>query len=394
MKICAVICEYDPFHNGHKYQLDVIREKSGCDAVLCLMSGNFTQRGEIAVLSKFARARHAVENGADACLELPAAFAVAPAELFAGGAVHLLSSIPSVDSLAFGCESGSKEDFLAAANATLVEDKTFKARFKENMARGLSYAKARTETALSLSNGLDPDLFIKPNNLLGVEYCRALLLAKSKISPMPIPRVGGGYSDSELKENYSSASAIRAALKDGGKKERKLLKANLPEGVLDDLENAPQTAYKEAALCALIAKPLSDVARTTDCSEGLENRLRDLARTSPDYDELMQKVVSKRYTLSHLKRILAQNLLGLTRKDTKEYLSSPLYYKLLCVKKERKEALLSALSEGEYPLIARKSDEQKLKKSALSCYETDVRANDLFNILTKSYTNAHETLFV
>ncbi|MDE5897392.1 MAG: nucleotidyltransferase family protein, partial [Clostridia bacterium] len=126
MKFCAVICEYNPFHNGHRYQLAEIRKASGCDKILCLMSGNFTQRGEPAVFNKYVRARHALTCGADAVIELPAAFAVSPAELFARGAGHILASQPAVEKLAYGCEHGTKEEFLATAKATLTEDKQFK----------------------------------------------------------------------------------------------------------------------------------------------------------------------------------------------------------------------------------------------------------------------------
>ena len=175
MKICAIICEYNPFHNGHLYQLQQIREKSGCDKILCLMSGNFTQRGEAAVFHKSVRARHAVENGADAVIELPAVFSVSSAELFAGGAIHLLASLPAVTTLAFGCESGDREAFLTAAKASLSEDKEFKAALKENMKDGTSYAKAHTQTVLAFNTDVDESLLTSPINILGVEYCKSIL---------------------------------------------------------------------------------------------------------------------------------------------------------------------------------------------------------------------------
>ncbi len=394
MKICAVICEYNPFHNGHKYQLGEIRRLSGCDTVLCLMSGDFTQRGEIAVLDKFTRARHAVENGADAVLELPVSFSVAPAELFASGAVHILSSSPAVACLAFGCESGTKADFLAAAKASLCEDKPFKALLKENMKSGASYVKARTETLLALNRDLDGSLFSSPNNILGVEYCRALLAQGSAIEPLPIPRVGGGYADERLFAEFSSAAAIRAALLSNSRKEKRLLKENLPAGVLGDLESYCPTSFKTATLLAMLSKTPEEIARCTDCSEGLENRLRAAIRSCPDYDAVLEKVVSKRYTLSRIKRLLAQNFLSLSKKETLEALRSPLYYRALCVKAEKKEALFSALSQGAFPLLARKSDVSLLKRAALNCHEIDLRAGDLFNILSKISVNPHETLFV
>ena len=141
MKICAIICEFNPFHNGHKYILDKARELSGCDALICIMSGSFTQRGNICVIDKFLRAKHAVVCGADCILELPTAFSVAPAEIFAKGAVKILSSVPEIDTLAFGCESGSEADFLSAAKILSDESGNFKEALKKSLDTGESYAK-------------------------------------------------------------------------------------------------------------------------------------------------------------------------------------------------------------------------------------------------------------
>ena len=394
MKFCAVICEYNPFHNGHKYQLEQIRERSGCDKILCLMSGNFTQRGEAAVFHKYVRARHAVLNGADAVIELPAAFAVASAPVFAGGAVHILSSLPSVNALAFGCESGDKESFLTAAKATLSEDKEFKAALKENMRDGTSYAKAHTQTVLALNTDIDESLLTSPNNILGVEYCKAILQKGAQIEPLPIPRVGGGYADTALFKDFSSATALRLALLDESSKAQKLVKKNLPANVWADVRNYQKLPAEKAALAALVRAETEEVALCTDCSEGLENRLKAMTKTNPEYADMLDKVVSKRYTLSRLKRILIQNLLKIRLKDVKNYLSSPLYCKVLAVKKEGAEEILSALGESAFPLISRKSDALTLKKDALDCFLTDVRANDIYNVLSGQHTNEYETLFV
>ena len=174
MKFCAIICEYNPFHNGHKYQLAEARRLSGCDKILCIMSGNFTQRGEAAVFHKYERARHAVENGADAVIELPAAFSVSPAQLFACGAVHILAAIPAVQTLAFGCESGDKESFLRTARATLSESKQFKAALKENMKDGTSYIRARNAALLSSGADVDEALLSSPKGVavgeIGLDY--------------------------------------------------------------------------------------------------------------------------------------------------------------------------------------------------------------------------------
>lgn len=394
MKICAVICEYNPFHNGHKYQFERIREQSGCDGILCLMSGNFTQRGDMAVFGKYDRARHAVENGADAVLELPAAFAVSPAELFARGAVHILNSIPAVSALAFGCESGTAESFLSAARATLSEDKQFKAALKENMKDGTSYAKARTQTVLAFNGDIDESLLTSPNNILGTEYCRALLLERSAIAPLPVARVGGGYADTAVFRNFSSATALRACMREDTRKARKALKNNLPPTVFESLPAHPCEPFKQTAMYALVTASPERIAQTPDCSEGLENRFAAMSRSNPDYDEMLSKIVSKRYTLSRLKRILVQNLLSVRLKDVRDYLESPLYCKVLALKKEGAEEVLACLKAGKFPPITRKSDALVLKKDALACFGTDVRANDIYNVLTETHTNEFQTLFV
>ena len=403
MKFCAVICEYNPFHNGHRYQLAEMRRLSGCDKTLCIMSGNFTQRGEAAIADKYLRARHAVLCGADAVIELPAAFAVSPAELFAKGAVHILSSLPSVQTLAFGCESGTKEDFLSAAKATLSEDKQFKAALKENMKDGTSYIRARNSAVLALNTDVDESLLTSPNNVLGTEYCRAILAERSSIQPLPIPRVGGGYADTALFKDFSSAAALRAALEtDLGadthapltRKTQKALKRNMPDCVYRELLFWKRLHYKEAALCALLSSTAEQIALCPDCSEGLENRILAMAKSNPDYDDALKKCVSKRYTLSRLKRILVQNFLGVRLKEVRDYAESPLYYNVLAVKKDCADEILAELSKGQYPAITRKSDYSKLKKSAVACFETDIHANDLYNALSGIYTNPYETLFL
>ena len=394
MQYCAVICEYNPFHNGHRYQLAEMRRQSGCGGVLCLMSGNFTQRGDAAVFEKYTRAAHAVESGADVVLELPAAFAVSAAETFAKGAVHILTSLPCVTHLAFGCESGTKEDFLRTARATLAESKQFKAALKENMKDGTSYLRARNAALLAAGADVDEALLTSPNNILGTEYCRALLEAGSKIEPIPIPRVGGGYADTALFKDFSSASALRLALADGSRKAKKALKRNLPAHVYAAAEGYAPIPYEQAAMCALTAQKESELARCPDCAEGLENRLKAMVRSTPVYGEMLKKVVSKRYTLARLKRILAENFLSITREAVQSFLAAPLYCKVLAVRGSAAEEILNDLSAGAYPLIVRKSDYSKLSKAALDCFALDVRANDLYNALTGVPTNEYETRFV
>jgi len=394
MRICAVVCEYNPFHNGHKHQLEQIRERSSCDKILCLMSGNFTQRGDIAVFDQYTRAVHALKNGADVVVQLPTAFAVSSAEQFARGAVRLLSSVPAVKTLAFGAENGSAEEFLAAARATLSEDKQFKSRLKEAMKDGTSYVKAHTQTVLELNPSLDASLFTLPNNILGVEYCRAILENKSDIVPLPLPRIGGDYKSDALLKNFSSASAIRSVLAEPTAKQMKLLKGNVPSDVFADCKKAVPNSYRQAALCALLAAAPETVTAAPDCSEGLENRLRAMTKSNPDYETVLDKCVSKRYTRARLKRILLQNFLGVTRKDVKLYLESPLYYKVLGIRKSGSEELLAALSQGAFPVLARGRDVRGFKKEALACFALDAHAVELYNVLAGTQMSEYEMRIV
>ena len=165
MKICAIICEYNPFHNGHLYQLREAKRISGADALLCIMSGNFVQRGEAAIMDKFTRAKHAVQAGADVVIELPTLFATSNAELFAKGAIHLLSSIPDVSILCFGCENSNKETLIQTAEKLNNEPKDVSKKIKEYVGNGLSYAKAR---AKAWDGQIPLELLTSPNNILGI----------------------------------------------------------------------------------------------------------------------------------------------------------------------------------------------------------------------------------
>jgi len=372
MKICAIICEYNPFHNGHLYQLQEAKRLSNADAVLCIMSGNFVQRGEAAILSKFTRAKHAVLAGADAVIELPTAFATSNAELFAKGAIKLLSAIPSVQTLCFGAEHADKEAFLHAARLLINEPKHIAEKIKALMNTGLSYAKAR---ASAWTGEIDEVLLSSPNNILGLEYAKAILAENSSIEILPILRVGGGYSDGNLHENYSSASAIRSAIAN-----KLPLGENLPSFVLEDLPDCLDERLETLEKYALLNKTAKEIAQVCDCTEGLENALKKAAESDAP---LVETLTSARYTTSRIRRIALQNLLNIDKTLIQQSLQGDLYLRLLAVKNGQKE-VLSALSECVYPLIARPRDGILLAGDAKKCYEADLFAERVYNLLYPS----------
>lgn len=371
MKICGIICEYNPFHFGHLYQLEEAKRLSGCDAVLCVMSGSFVQRGEAAVLGRYERARHAVQAGADAVIELPAVFSSSPAELFAKGAVKMLSALPEVKWLCFGAESGSKEEFIAAARALNEEPEAVSKEIGRLMQGGRSYARARAEAW----KGKIPPLLDSPNDILGVEYTRAVLTLSSGPEILPVRRVGSGYADETMRGKYSSASAIRVSLARG---EREGLGEALPPYVAQSLNKNIEDHLEALEKYALLTVSAERLRAVADCREGLENALKRAAEEN--LPSLAQALTSKRYTTSRIRRILLQNLLGISEALIRESLSAPLYLRLLAAKDGR-EDVLSALGGADFPLIVRTGDEKKLSGTAKECLGKDEFAARVFRIV-------------
>ena len=379
MKICAVICEYNPFHNGHLHQLNEARRLSGADAVLCIMSGNFVQRGEAAITDKFTRAKHAVLGGADAVIELPTIFATSNAELFAKGAISILSTIPDVTTLCFGAETNDKAAFIQTATLLNNEPNEVSQKIKSLTGEGISYAKAR---AIAWQNALTCNLLTSPNNILGVEYTRAILERNAKIEILPIQRLGGGYKDNQLNEEFSSASAIRAAISANTS-----LKNALPDFVKVDLPKELTAKLDCLEKFAILSRGEEEIRRVCDCTEGLENAFKKAATQEKDFAE---SLTSARYTSSRIRRIALQNLLNIDESFIRESLQSPLYLRVLAVKKT--SDILSALSQSTLPIIARAHDEDVLNAVAKRSYEVDRFAENVYTLL---YTPTHNrTIFI
>lgn len=380
MRICGIICEYNPFHNGHAYLLNEARKQSGCDAVVCIMSGCFTQRGEMAVLDKYTRAAHAVLAGADAVVELPVPFACAPAELFAKGAIKLLASLPDFCVLAFGSETGDKQALLSAARAQedSEQESGFKATLKKYLKAGLSLTKARSQALAETGKTDTAGILSSPNDILAIEYIKAMSAFECRADILPIQRLGAGYSDEKMLKNFSSATAIRSAL---SQKKERAIKKNVPDFVFQDLKNAVDGfVFKKIALCAALKMPAEQMKKLTDCSEGLENRIKAFARNTTDYDEFVSKVTTKRYISSRIRRILVSAVLEMEEELVRKALRSPLYLKILAAKKDSADKILPALRNSAFPLLTRRSDLALMGKPASEVYAKDELASDIFRL--------------
>ena len=389
MKIAVTICEYNPFHNGHAYSLEQIKKTSGADAVVCVMSGNFTERGEIAIMHKYVRAKHAVLAGADLVVELPTVFATAPAEIFASGAVKIAESLSGERTLFFGIENGTKDGLIATASYLLRESSEFKTLLKEELKTGASFARARYNALEKLNPpGIDLGFTTSPNNILALEYAKAVIERGYKTELSPILRMGAGYKAEKPDGKFFSASGIRELLTTG--KKRKAAKF-MPKFVYNDLPDE-LVSVDDLVLYALLSMPKKDIAHIIDCTEGLENRVKAHVKDCFTRKELIDKLSTKRYTVPRLSRIMLATLLGIDEKLVSRCLKSDLYLKILAIDKNKTD-LLSALG-GKIPFVMRKRDADELSGVAAECFEKDVFANEIYNLAAKTKTNEFYSLLV
>lgn len=307
MNITGIICEYNPLHLGHKKQLDTIRKLQGADSgIVCLMSGNFVQRGAPAVIDKAVRAKTAILNGADLVLELPVTAALNSAEGFAAGGVSILS--PFCTHLCFGAETPDTELLMQTAGILLSD--AFREALRSCLDRGLSFPAAR-QAALD-AMGADTTLVETPNNILAVEYCKAILTRNSKMQILPILRPGSYHSQSPDFEN-PSATAVREQMLSGNPWQNLV-----PQTAVSDFEAAPLhslAAGERAILCKLRSMRDEEFEALPFSGEGLWRKLMHAARSCASLDDIIITTKSKRYTRTRLDRMIMCAFLGITQKD-------------------------------------------------------------------------------
>lgn len=390
MKICACIAEYNPLHLGHLKHLSYIKNDLKAENIVVIMSGNFTQRGEPAVMNKYKRAKQAIISGADVVIELPTVFATGNAETFAKGAINLLCDLNIADGICFGAETPDKEKFISLATAMNDESKEFKRALKEELDTGVSLAKAKFLALKSLGRtDLDETLISSPNNILGLEYTKALQKRKSNIEIFPMQREGD-HNDIVFKKGITSATSIRSIIRLA---QFKKLKKSLPPYVYNELNDYP-SAFDKMIMASVLKSPTENLAQIADCTEGLENRIKALSKDNRSVEKLVGKTATKRYTETRIRRILINCFLGIDIDFVKNCLETPLYAKILAIKAERKDLISTMTEKSAIPILTRKSDTTQLKKTAQECFIKDTLANELYNLATEENNNEYQTLFV
>lgn len=381
MKIVGIIAEFNPFHNGHKYLIEKAKEVTGADTVLCIMSGSFTQLGNIALVDKIKRAKIALQNGVDVVLELPTIYSTASSEYFARGAVTILNSLHCIDYLCFGSETADIEELKQIANKLIFNDKAIWESITDELRNGLSFAASRQNAISKFLTQYETDISSLSNNILAIEYIKTLIELKSTIVPIAIKRIE--------QENVTSATNIRNLLE---KKEYvgKYIPGVLPENLVFNKEMYTLLKY------TIVSKGVNYISKINEVTEGLENKIYSELNNSKSYDEFIQNIKSKRYQLSKIKRIMINILLDITKED---FISlntdSNVYAHILAIKEDRKKEILSYMNQyANIPILTSINDDviKNLSTTVGNSISLDIQSTNIHSIISneninKDYTN-------
>lgn len=369
MKISGIVCEYNPFHNGHLYHIKKTRE-NGADCIIAVMSGSFVQRGELAASDKFSRASAALKGGADLVIEIPVSYSLSSAEYYARGAIHIMNAFGCVDEISFGCECG---DIALIERAAAAADRVSGSReIKKLCESGISYPSA-VSLAVKESFGEDTaEILESPNNVLAVEYVRAVNFFKSDIKPFAVKRKAAAH-DSDIEENgFASASHIRRLISEGGD-----IGGLVPDFSLENLrETASLKRLERIILYKLRTSSLEEIKELPDVGQGLEYRIKE-AGMCGSLDEIINQIKTKRYTMARIRRIIMSMLIGIKKTDL-EIL--PPYGRILGMNKRGCEALSEAKKRWEIPFDTSPARLRKSGSAAERYVELESRACDIYGL--------------
>ena len=388
--VLGIIAEYNPFHNGHLYQIEEAKRKTGAKYVVAVMSGNFTQRGDTSLVNKWAKAQMAIANGVDIVLELPTVYSISSAENFAQGAIKVLDSLKIVDTLCFGTET---DDFAALNNISNIlsnEPKEYTAILNHELSKGLSYPKARENALMMYLNDIKryANIVSGSNNILGIEYLKALKSLKSPMTPLAIQRKKVYYNDERIVDEYASSTAIRKLLTLGEFDEiRKVMPTTSYRILKDEIEKGNYvlniTKYEKEILYNLRKMSVEDIANLPDVSEGLENLIKNAANSCNNLEELINIIKSKRYTQTRIQRILLYALLGITKKDMDTSKKITPYARVLGVSAKGREMLSDICKINrriQMITSVKKYLEYTNNKALKEMLEKDIFATDIYTL--------------
>lgn len=391
--VLGIIAEFNPFHNGHLHHLVESKKITNSDYCIAIMSGNFTQRGEISIVDKWEKAKMAITNGVDLVIELPTLYAISSAENFASGAIKILNSLGVVDYISFGSESNNISLLDEIANVLAFEPQQYKTLLSHELSRGESYPKARENAVMMYLNDVRKfaNVLSAPNNILGIEYLKSLKRLKSDIQPLTIKREGAKFNDTSIPSNsrYASAAAIRTLCQSSD--DITPIQKFVPEATFDILEENIKrgnfvkniSAFDKEILYTFRKMSTAEIANLPDVSEGLEFSLKNAANECNSVVELLSIVKSKRYTQTRLQRILLYAILGITKKDMEMSINTIPYVRILGFNDKGQE-LISQISKKNRKLeivtSVKKFMDKKTNDNLKLMMNKDIWATDVYTL--------------
>ena len=402
-KVLGIIAEYNPFHNGHLYHLSESKKITGSKYSIAVISGNFTQRGSTSLVNKWVKTKMALQSGIDLVIELPLLYSISSAENFAYGAINILNSLNIVDYLSFGAEAKNIQILKDISNILYSEPEEFKSILSTELDKGLSFPKARQIALLNYiksnnsyisSDDLNnyTSVINSPNNILGIEYLKALKRLNSAIDPILINRFQSNYNDTSFTGNIASATSIRDTFKSNNINQ---LSCVIPNNnlnlLLEELEKGhlvlDLSAFQKQILYNLRTMSINDLSNIAEVSEGLEFKLKKAALTSSSLDDLINSIKSKRYTLTRIQRMLLYVLLNVTKEDINISKKAQPYIRVLGFN-ENGRNLISKISKSNpnLEIITSVKSYMDISKNTTTKFmlEKDILAT---NIYTLAYSN-------
>lgn len=379
MKNYAIISEFNPFHNGHAYLVKSCREH-GATHITAVMSGNFVQRGEPAIFPKHIRTLTALKNGVDLVIELHLPFAVSNAQQFAENGTSVADAMNCVDCIAFGSECGD----ISSLNelSSLIISENFQKKLKKQISTGISYPSALTNTMKIINPSLVP-LMSEPNNILGIEYIKAVYKLGSPIKPVTFKRIGDSYNDTSASSEFASAASIRRLIYEN-KSFKKYVPENSVDILLSEIEKGNIASLSEnerGFILKLRQMSANDIAAIADVNEGLENRIKTAVMNSTSLEKIIERTKSKRYTYARIRRILLACLLNIK----KSYLTEKApYIRVLGFNSRGAEILSCVKQKSVVPLITKIRKAESLSPAEKAFLALEINAGDIYYTFTKN----------
>jgi len=335
-KVLGIIAEYNPFHNGHLYHIQEAKRQTGSNYVVCIMSGNFAQRGNTSIVNKWVKTQMALQNGVDIVIELPTIYSISSAENFAEGAIKILDELKIINSLSFGTETDDLAALNNIANVLYNEPKEYSAILNHELGKGISYPKARENALMMYLNDIKryANILSGPNNTLAIEYLKALRRLKTDIKPHAVQRKKVYYNDEQIVDEFASSTAIRKLI---GREEFTDIRKVMPENSYFLLKEQVKRGnfvigiekYEKEIIYTLRKMSVLEIADLPDVTEGLENAIKNAANSCNNIKDLINIIKSKRYTQTRIQRILLYALLGITKKDMQNSKKATPYVRVL-----------------------------------------------------------------